>query len=137
MNDTIVIGSQTRHIEELIKHLSTEFALKDLGPLHYFLKVEVHMTSTDLMITQEKYAKEILNKANMLEATQFSTPIAISNSLSPNDHEKVDATEYRSVVGSLQYLTLTRPDIQFAVNKVCQHRQEPTLKDLKAVKCIL
>ena len=73
----------------------------------------------------------------MLEASKISTPIAQKDIELSDDHESVDSTEYRRLCGSLQYLTYTRPDITHAVNVVCQHFQNPTKKDMRAVKHIL
>jgi len=73
----------------------------------------------------------------MLHASKISTPIAPKPNQLPDDSKPVDATEYRRLCGSLQYLTFTRPDITHAVNLVCQHFQNPTQKDLRAVKRIL
>ncbi|PNX67645.1 hypothetical protein L195_g055737, partial [Trifolium pratense] len=70
----------------------------------------------------------------MLEASKISTPIAHKAIELSDDHESVDSTEYRRLCGSLQYLTFTRPDITHAVNVVCQHFQNPTKKDMRAVK---
>ncbi|XP_022155144.1 uncharacterized protein LOC111022285 [Momordica charantia] len=102
-------------MDKLVKQLNLEFALKDLRELHYFLGIEVHQTHTGIMLSQEKHAKETLTKTKILEASQHSTPMATSTSATPSDNDLVDATEYRSIVGSFQYLTLTRPDITFAI----------------------
>lgn len=133
----ILTGTSPEFLTELIVTLSTEFALKDLGDLKFFLGIELQSTSQGIHVTQTKYTKEVLQKANMLEAAHISTPMATSISKSSNDEELVDPTTYRSLVGSLQYLTLTRPDIVQAVNKVCQHLQQPQLQHWRAVKRIL
>ncbi|KAL9415390.1 hypothetical protein AB3S75_043642 [Citrus x aurantiifolia] len=73
----------------------------------------------------------------MENCTLISTPMAVKEVISPTDHEPVNRTEYRTLVGSLQYLTFSRPDITHAVNRVCQHFQNPTKADLRAVKRIL
>ena len=73
----------------------------------------------------------------MLESSNFATPMAIKDKSHSSDSESVDATVFRSIVGALQYLTFTRPDIIYAVNKVSQFFSNPTLIHLKAVKCIL
>ena len=73
----------------------------------------------------------------MLDCTPVATPMAIKTTTNLKDSEPVNATECRGLVGGLQYLTFTRPDITYAVNKVCQHFNDPTKADLKAVKRIL
>ena len=73
----------------------------------------------------------------MLESTSLSTFMAIRKQANPIAHKPVNATEYRRLVGGLQYLTLIRLDIVHAVNKVCQHFQTSTKANLHAIKCIL
>lgn len=68
-----------------------------------------------------KYSQDILHKAGMLEAAHLSTPAAAKTIDVANDSEPVDQKEYRSIVGTLQYLTLMRPNITFAVKKACQN----------------
>ncbi|KAH9689512.1 retrovirus-related pol polyprotein from transposon RE1 [Citrus sinensis] len=137
VDDIVVTGNNTFLIDQLIHQLSIEFALKDLGQLHFFLGLEIRYFSGGIYVSQTKYTKDLLTKAKMLESTSLSTPMAIKEQANPIDHKPVNATEYRRLVGGLQYLTLTRPDIVHAVNKVCQHFQTPTEANLRAVKRIL
>jgi histone deacetylase 1/2 len=93
-----------------------------------------------LLLSQERYANDIVQRVNMNKCKPISTPLSTSEKLSVYDGEKLgpqDATRYRSIVGALQYLTLTRPDISFAVNKVCQFFHSPTVVHWSAVKRIL
>ncbi|KAL6328179.1 hypothetical protein AAG906_034322 [Vitis piasezkii] len=73
----------------------------------------------------------------MMECTHINTPMAFKSIITSSDEQPIDPTRYRQLVGSLQYLTFTRPDIVHAVNKACQHFQAPTKADLRAVKLIL
>ena len=73
----------------------------------------------------------------MQDCTSIRTPIATSSTTCIDDDEPVDATEYRGLVGSLQYLTFTRPDITYAVNHACQHFQAPNKAHMRVVKRIL
>ena len=73
----------------------------------------------------------------MMECTHTNTPMALKSIITPSDEQHIDPTRYRQLVGSLQYLTFTRPNIVHAVNKACQHFQAPTKADLRAVKRIL
>ncbi|KAH9648571.1 retrovirus-related pol polyprotein from transposon RE1 [Citrus sinensis] len=113
----VVTGNNTFLIDQLIHQLSIEFALKDLGQLHFFLGLEIRYFSGGIYVSQTKYTKDLLTKAKMLESTSLSTPMAIKEQANPIDHKPVNAIEYRRLVGGLQYLTLTRPDIVHAVNK--------------------
>jgi hypothetical protein len=108
--------------------------------LHYFLGIEVKRTSEGILLSQEKYAAEILKKVGMMNCKPVSTPMTVSGKLSAHDGvilQPQDVTKYRSVVGALQYLTLTRPDLLFPVNKVCQFLYQPTTIHWTAVKRIL
>ncbi|XP_022157629.1 uncharacterized protein LOC111024290 [Momordica charantia] len=88
-------------------------------------------------LNRSLYGLKQAPRAWKMEASISATPMALAPPSSPNDDEPVDTTSYRSIVGSLQYLSLTRPDIIQAVNKIYQHFQSPTVKDLKEVKRIL
>jgi hypothetical protein len=137
VDDVIITGNNSTFISSLTRRLNKDFALKDLGQLHYFLGLEVRYFSGGITISQTKYARDLLEKANMLEASKINTPIAHKAIELSDDHESVDPTEYRRLCGSLQYLTFTRPDITHAVNVVCQHFPNPTKRNMRAVKRIL
>ncbi|KAK1652972.1 hypothetical protein QYE76_070777 [Lolium multiflorum] len=120
VDDIIVISSRGTAIDRLIHQLRDSFALKDLGPLHYFLGLEVQQSAGTLLLTQRKYASELLRRAGLLKCAPSSTPMVASEKLSATDGTPLTAeesTKYRSIVGGLQYLTMTRPDLSFAVNK--------------------
>jgi histone deacetylase 1/2 len=140
VDDIIVASSAADATKALLKDLEKQFALKDLGDLHYFLGIEVKKVTDGLLLSQQRYAADIIKRANMERSKSIETPISTVDKLSIADGVKlgpVDATQYRSMVGALQYLTLTRPDISFAVNKVCQFLHAPTTVHWKAVKRIL
>jgi histone deacetylase 1/2 len=112
----------------LISSLGAAFAVKDLGRLHFFLGLEVTHDDTGLSLTQQKYSQDLLRRACMLQCKPVSMPMSPSQLLTSVDGTLLtseEATEYRSVVGGLQYLTLTRPDISYAVNRVCQYLHAP------------
>jgi histone deacetylase 1/2 len=111
-----------------------------LGDLHFFLGIEVKRTATCLLLTQAKYAHDLLAKAGMLDCKAAPTPLSPSEPLSLHEGTPLgpeDSSQYRSIVGALQYLTLTRPDLSFSVNKVCQYLHAPTTAHWTAVKRIL
>lgn len=114
------------------------FAIKDLGKLNYFLGVEVTPLKTGLLLSQRRYILDLLKRTNMLEAKSISFPMSSSSSLSAFDGDSMeDPLLYRSTVGSLQYLSLTRPDLAFAVNRMCQFMHKPSKLHWQAVKRIL
>ena len=119
VDDVIVTGNNTFVIQNIIHTLSTQFALKDLGMLTYFLGIEIKQFNHGMFLSQSKYTMDLLLKTKMINSTAIATPIAVKTTPRSDDNELVDATEYRKIVGSLQYLTFTRPDITYVVNQVC------------------
>jgi histone deacetylase 1/2 len=135
-----MLSSSTSATDRLIAAMRDAFAVKDLGTLHYFLGIEVRRQSSGIILTQKKYAMDLLQRAGMLKCTPASTPMTVVDKLSAHEGVLLSAdaaTWYRSVVGGLQYLTLTRPDLSFAVNKVCQYLHAPREPHWTAVKRIL
>jgi histone deacetylase 1/2 len=140
VDDIIVTSSSDSAIAALLKNLNHEFALKDLGDLHYFLGIEVHKMDDGILLNQTKYAQDILTRVGMTDCTGVTTPLSSSEKITAHQGDLLgpdDSTNYRSMVGALQYLTLTRPDISFAVNKVCQYLHAPTTVHWTAAKRIL
>lgn len=140
VDDIIVASSTPDATSALLNDPKKDFALKDLGDLHYFLGIEVHKNKNGILLTQEKYASDVLKRVGMEDCKPVSTPLSTSEKLPINEGTVLgenDATHYRSIVGALQYLTLTRPDISFSVNKVCQFLHTPTTVHWAAVKRIL
>jgi histone deacetylase 1/2 len=140
VDDIIVASSWSEATNALLKDLEREFALIDLGNLHYFLGIEIKRNSDGLVVLQAKYAADIIKRTNMSNCKPINTPLSSVDKLSATEGDPLgpkDSTNYRSVVGALQYLTLTRPDISFAVNKVCQFLHAPTMIHWTAVKRIL
>lgn len=138
VDDIIITGSHPPEIHAFIHSLQTKFALKDLGPLHYFLGIEVTSTAQGLHLSQTKYVKDLLTRSNMHLAKPCPSPMVPNLSLSRHEGDPFDNPRlYCSIVGALQYATLTRPDISFAVNKVSQFMHAPTVPHWCAVKRIL
>jgi histone deacetylase 1/2 len=85
--------------------LKQDFALKDLGELHYFLGIEVNKVADGLVLTHDKYASDLLKRVNMFSCKPISTPLSTSEKLSAFEGTKLglnDATKYRTIVGALQ-----------------------------------
>ena len=111
--------------------------MKDLGDLHYFLGVEVQANEKGLFLSQTKYALELLQCASMIDAKPISTPCVIGQHLSTEGKLFSDPTMFHSLAGALQYLTITRPDLSFSVNSICQFMHAPTEDNFRALKHIL
>jgi len=140
VDDIIVASSSERATQALLSDLKAEFALKDLGELHYFLGIEVKKTETGILLSQEKYISDLLKRAGMMNCKPMNTPMSTTEKLTVYEGDSLgpeDSTKCRSMVGALQYVTLTRPDISFSVNKVCQYLNSPTTVHMTAVKRIL
>jgi hypothetical protein len=137
VDDIILVSSHHSAVLVLLNDLNKDFALKDLGELHYFLGIEVKKIHNGILLTQEKNVNDVLQRVGMKDCKLVSTPLSSSEKLSLHEGSLLgssDATNYRSVVGALQYLTLTRPDISYSVNKVCQFLHAPTTSHWAAVK---
>ncbi|XP_021992186.1 uncharacterized mitochondrial protein AtMg00810-like [Helianthus annuus] len=137
VDDLILTGNHSQTILSFVTTLDKEFAIKDLGRLNYFLGLEVTYTSNGLFLNQSKYTMDILTRAKMLDAKPAPTPLSSNVSFVTAGTPVSDATLYRSIVGALQYLTITRPDICYAVNQVSQFLHAPTVDHFKEVKRIL
>jgi len=126
--DDIIVTGNNFSIKSLVTKLNSEFSLKDLGSLEYFLGIEVRsQPNCALILTQSKYIRDLLSKTKMDEANLISSPMVGGCKLTKSGYESFpDPTHYRSVVGALQYSTITRPEISFYVNKVCWYISDPT-----------
>ncbi|XP_057540564.1 uncharacterized mitochondrial protein AtMg00810-like [Amaranthus tricolor] len=134
VHDIILTASSDLLRESLMSKFSYEFAMKDLGPLNYFLGIAVNRTSTGLFLSQQRYASEILEKVGMSQCKHFATFGKLcANAGSSCD----DPTLYRSLAGALQYLTFTRPDISYVVQQVCLYMYDPRFEHMTAIHCIL
>ncbi|GJR00192.1 ribonuclease H-like domain-containing protein [Tanacetum coccineum] len=125
VDDIILTASSTSLLQRIISLLHAEFALTDLGPLNYFLGISATRTT------------EILEQAQMLNCNPCKTPIDTEKKLGPEGSPVTDPTLYRSLAGSLQYLTFTRPDLSYAVQQLCLYMHDPREPHLNAIKRVL
>jgi hypothetical protein len=138
VDDIILTANTTTLLYSIISSLKNEFSMSDLGDIHHFLGINVHRTSAGLFLSQQQYALEILDRAKMLECNPISTPIDTQKKLSSQQGcQFPDATLYRSLAGALQYLTLTRPDISYAVQQVCLFMHDPWDAHYNLIKRIM
>ncbi|GAU35295.1 hypothetical protein TSUD_54540 [Trifolium subterraneum] len=139
VDDILITGSTPLLIKDLIHKLNVQFALKQLGEVDYFLGIQVHHnTSGGLLLHQSKYIQDLLNKTKMETCKPIGSPMVNNCKLSRYGTDAMqDPSLYRSTVGALQYATLTRPDIAYSANKVCQFMSHPLESHWKAVKRIL
>ncbi|VVA28366.1 PREDICTED: Retrovirus-related Pol poly from transposon, partial [Prunus dulcis] len=139
VDDMIITGNDKQEISQLQDYLATEFEMKDLGGLKYFLGIEISCKSNgDIFVSQQKYATDLLAKSGMSSCKPCPTPLKPHTQILLTDGIPLkDPKQYRSIVGALQYLTFTRPDIAYSVNTVCQFINNPTEHHFFLVKRIL
>jgi hypothetical protein len=139
VDDIIIASSSSVVVDNLLQDLKNAFAPKDLGPLHYFLGIEVTHSAEGIRLNQKRYTTDILQRARVTACKPAPTLLSYRTKISAHDGVPLspeDATRYRNIVSALQYLTLTRLDILFSVNKVCQYLHSPTSVHWTAVKRI-
>ena len=111
--------------------------MTDLGIMKYFLGIEVHQSAKGIFVCQQKYAADILKRFRMEGCNPAETPIPLGTKLSKNDEgPTVDSTLYKILVGSLLYLTATRPDIMYATNFVSRFMESPKVSHWNMAKMI-
>jgi hypothetical protein len=139
VDDIIITSNNSTLLHSIIKQLNQAFSLKQLGDLDYFLGIEVnHLSNGSLLLTQSKYIRDLLTKTNMIDSAPVNTPMQSTCKLSKTGSPALsDPFMYRSVVGALQYATITRPELSYSVNKVCQFMSHPLEAHWTAVKRIL
>ena len=115
VDDIVITGTDSALIDRLQQHLHASFHMKDLGPLTYFLGLEVHTTPSGIFLNQHKYTQDLITLAG-LQDTSSVAPLEVNTKYRREEGDLLsDPTMYRQPVGSLNYLTITRPDISFAV----------------------
>jgi histone deacetylase 1/2 len=137
VDDIIITGSNNKSLEAFISQLNLAFSLKDLGNLHYFLGIEVYRDNSGMYLKQTKYIRDLLKKFNMENASSCPTPMVTGRQFTTKGELMSNPTHYRQAIGALQYLTNTRPDIAFAVNKLSQYMSSPTIDHWQGIKRIL
>ncbi|GFZ05457.1 hypothetical protein Acr_17g0010290 [Actinidia rufa] len=126
VDDMIITGDDLDGIATLKTFLSLQFEMKDLGSLSYFLGIEVSSSADGYSLSQTKYASDLLSHASLTDNKTVDTLLENNVWLNTSDGEPLsDPTLYRQLVGSLIYLTVTRPDISHAVHIVSQFMSAP------------
>ncbi|GJV35225.1 putative ribonuclease H-like domain-containing protein [Tanacetum coccineum] len=136
--DDIIFGSTNKELctgfEKLMKD---KFQMSSMGELTFFLGLQVQQKEDGIFISQDKYVAEILKKFNYSDVKSASTPVDLEKPLvKDGDADDVDVHLYRSMIGSLMYLTASRPDIMFAVCACARFQVTPKTSHLLAVKRI-
>ena len=126
VDDIVITGSDHQGIVQVKQHLCHHFQTKDLCKLRYLLGIEVAQSKDGVVISQRKYAMDILEETGLMSAKPVDIPMDPNGKLLPNQGKLLsDPGRYKRLVGKLNYLTVTRPDISFAVSVVSQFLTSP------------
>jgi len=137
VDDIIFGGSSHSLVAKFSELMSREFEMSMMGELTFFLGLQIKQSKNGTFVHQGKYTKDLMRKFDMGEAKPLSTPMSTTTALDADEEgEPVDQREYRSMIGSLLYLTATRPDIQFAVCLCARFQASPRTSHRQAVKRI-
>ena len=137
--DDIIFGATNQILcSEFADLMQSEFEMSMMGELGFFLGLQIKQTVDGIMIHQQKYLKELIKKYGLQDSKSYATPIPTNAKLDSDDKgESVEATLFRGMIGSLLYLTASRPDIVFSVGLCARFQSNPKESHLKAVKRIL
>ena len=138
VDDLIYTGNDEGLLQGFKASMEKEFDMTDLGRMKYFLGVEVLQDADGIFIHQTKYAGEILERFNLLNGNEVKNPIVPGTRLSKiGDGDKVDPTTYKQLIGSLMYITSTRPDLIYVVCLLSRYMADPYEQHMKAAKRVL
>ncbi|GJR43382.1 retrovirus-related pol polyprotein from transposon TNT 1-94 [Tanacetum coccineum] len=136
IDDILFVGNDEKMIKEFKEAMTQEFEITHLGLMKYFLGLEIRQDNYGIFVSHD--AKEIVKKFDMAECNPVATPMVPGTKFSKFEGgDRVDAGKYRSVVGSLRYLTCTRHDIAYSVGMVSQFMEDPRSSHCKAVRRII
>lgn len=138
VDDILITGSNSSLVLQVISNMQHTFALTGLGDLNYFLGIQVSKTTQSLHLSQAKYIAYLLAKHKMANCSPCFTSMTLSHHLTKNSGSAIDnASQYKSIVGALQYITLHRPEIAFPVNKLSQFLSNTSEEHWQACKRLL
>ncbi|PKU68003.1 Retrovirus-related Pol polyprotein from transposon TNT 1-94 [Dendrobium catenatum] len=138
VDDILLTGNSTPELHKLLTNLHASFQMKNLGNLSQFLGIHTIKTKSGILLHQQSYAKAIIQRAGMEQAKPVASPISCKTTITSKSTEiYANPQLYRQIVGALQYLTITRPDIQFAVQQLSQHMQLPLNSHQDSLKRLL
>ena len=138
VDDLIYTGNNKSICEEFKMSMMHEFDMSDLGKMSYFLGMEIIQNSKGIFMCQRKYVREVLARFGMYDSKLVGNPIVPDTRLSKDEKgTKINSTMFKQVVGSLMYLTTTRPNIMFGVSLISRYMSSPTEEHWCAAKRIL
>ncbi|GJY95898.1 retrovirus-related pol polyprotein from transposon TNT 1-94, partial [Tanacetum coccineum] len=136
--DDIIFGSTCQDMcDEFFKIMHDEFEMSMMGELNFFLRLQIKQIEDGIFFNQYKYIIEMLMKFGLEESKPMKTPMSFDTKLiKDEEYESVDNTKYQGMIGSLLYLTASRPDIMFSVCLCTRFQEAPKTSHLEAVKRI-
>ncbi|GKA82123.1 retrovirus-related pol polyprotein from transposon TNT 1-94 [Tanacetum coccineum] len=136
--DDIIFGSTCQELcDDFAKIMHDEFEMSMMGELNFFLGLQIKQLEDGIFFNQSKYIKEMLKKFGLEDSKPMKTPMSTETKLTKDEEgESVDNTKYRGMIGSLLYLTASRPDIMFSVCLCARFQEDPKTSHLEAVKRI-
>ncbi|GJV56313.1 retrovirus-related pol polyprotein from transposon TNT 1-94 [Tanacetum coccineum] len=136
--DDIIFGSTCQEMcDDFAKIMHDEFEMSMMGELNFFLGLQIKQLDDGIFFNQSKYIKEMLKKFGLEDSKPMKTPMSTETKLTRDEEgESVDNTKYRGMIGSLLYLTASRPDIMFSVCLCARFQEDPKTSHLEAVKRI-
>jgi hypothetical protein len=138
VDDLVITGTKDAEVVVFKEEMKATFQMSDLGPLSFYLGIEVHQDDSGITLRQIAYTKSVVELAGLTDCNPALTPMEEKLKLSRDSTtEEVDATQYRRLVGSLCYLAHTRSDLAFSVGYVSRFMQRPTTEHQQAVKRII
>ncbi|XP_071740855.1 uncharacterized mitochondrial protein AtMg00810-like [Rutidosis leptorrhynchoides] len=136
VDDIVLTASSTGLVQRIIASLHKKFAMTDLGP-KYFLGIHATRTASGMFLSQKQYASEIIERAGMPSCHPCRTPVEPGAKLTSHGPPVKDPTLYRSLVGALQYLTFTRPDISYVVQQIYLFMHDPREQHMQSLKRVI
>ncbi|WJX33335.1 hypothetical protein P8452_21550 [Trifolium repens] len=138
VDDIVFGGMSNTMVQHFVQQMQSEFEMSLVGELTYFLGLQIKQMDDTIFISQSKYARNIIKKFGMDNATHKRTPAPTHLKLTKDEKGiSVDQSLYRSMIGSLLYLTASRPDITYAVGVCARYQADPKVSHLTQVKRIL
>ncbi|TYJ96981.1 putative mitochondrial protein [Cucumis melo var. makuwa] len=138
VDDIIFGGTSSVYVEQFVAQMNREFEMSMVGELTFFLGFQIKQENTGIFFSQKKYTKNLISKFGMDKARPKRTPAAIHLKMTKDTNgEKVDTNLYRSIIGSLLYLTASRLDIAFVVGVCARYQADPHTSHLHSAKRIL
>jgi hypothetical protein len=138
VDDLVVTGTKDAEVVTFKEEIKVTFQMSDLWLLSFYLGIEVHQGDSGITLRQTAYTKRIVELAGLTDCNPALTPMEERLKLSRDSTmEEVDATQYQRLVGSLNYLAHTRPDLAFSIGYVSRFMQRPAMEHQQTVKRII